>query len=47
MVYGEGIRQEQGNIAETPDVVTKDVVRLRLFVRNNWVFAGNNKQLKH
>ena len=30
MTHGEGIKQEQGNIAETGELVTKDVGQLRL-----------------
>jgi hypothetical protein len=30
MAHGEGIKQEQGNIAETRELVTKDVGQLRL-----------------
>jgi hypothetical protein len=30
MAHGEGIKQEQGNIAETGELVTKDVGQLRL-----------------
>ena len=30
MAHGEGIKQEQVNIAETGELVTKDVGRLRL-----------------
>src|SRR5580658_6492743 len=35
MVYGEGIRQDERNIAETADVVTKGVGRSRPFARNS------------
>ena len=44
MTHGEGIKQEQGNIAETGELVTKDVGRLRLVYDDG---AGHQPPSKH
>ena len=44
MAHGEGIKQEQGNIAETGELVTKDVGRLRLVYHDG---AGHQPPSNH
>jgi len=44
MTHGEGIKQEQGNIAETGELVTKDVGQLRLVYHDG---AGHQPPSNH